>query len=232
MESLTDTFRLPVCGLEAVISEPDGNDETTVYSRGKSRARALAAFWARCLVRLGDIEKPGVDDLLKLLEPDYIQIGLHVHCLATAKSTIVLKGACGRCGKPNAATIDLEKWMDPTPPVDLTPPAPTWQITLPRTGHLVVYGYATAGQELAELEREDIDLNRMDLMHIRTVNGSPVKFREVAGWPMPDHIALREAIKARQEWYETRIGVRHSCGFWEEINLMLDPTFLSPGVIV
>lgn len=228
----TETITLHVSRLECVLQEPDGNAETTMYVRNKNRSRALMDFWSRCVLRLGDIEKPTVEHLMKLLEPDYLQIGLNVYCLATGKCTLRLAGACARCGKPNGAEIDLTPWMEPEIPGDIVGPDPTWEFYLPKTGKHLVYGYVTAEKEFAAMEHEQTDLNYYDWIAIRSVDGSDrVKQREVASWPMSDHIAFREEFKKRKEWYETRIGLRHTCGFWEEVNLMQDPRFVMPGVI-
>jgi hypothetical protein len=232
-EYLTKSIILPVSNLEAVIQEANGDDETLCYSQHKTRARSLMDFWARCTLRLGDVEKPGVAGLMKLQEPDYIRLGMHIYCLATNKTTMTLKGACGRCGKPNGATIELAPWLEAELPSDIVGPDPTWEMITPRWGHRVVFGYGTAEREFAEMEREGIDLNRQDLIHIRSVDGEEkVRLRDVTMWPEADHIALREEIKAKKEWYETRIGLKHSCGYWEEINFMLDPRFTMVGVIV
>lgn len=232
-EYLTKTIKLPVSKLEAVIEEPNGDGETLCYSQHKTRARALMDFWAKSTLKLGDVEKPGVSELMKLQEPDYIQLGLHIYCLATNKTEMTLKGACGKCGKPKSATIDLTPWLDPEVPDYVSGPDPTWEIVTPRWGHRVVFGYTTAEKEFAEMERDAIDLNRQDLIHIRSVDGEEkVRLRQVTSWPEADHIALREEIKAKKEWYETRIGLRHTCGYWEEVNFMLDPRFTMVGVIV
>jgi hypothetical protein len=228
-----ENFALSMCGLETVIQQPSGDKETLCYAQGKPRGRAMMDFWAACTLQLGDIKNPSADDLKKLLEPDYIQLGLHIYCLATGKKTLMLKGACGRCGKPNGATVDLKPWIDPEVPDYVQGPDPTWELVTPEWGLRVVYGYGTAEREFAEAERQDVDLNRQDMIHIRSVDGDErVRFRDVSAWPTPDHYALREEIKAKKEWYETRIGLRHFCSYWEEINFMLDPSFTMMGVIV
>jgi hypothetical protein len=242
----TKSIKLHLSGLETVIVQPDGNDETAVYEKDSNKARALLDFCARCVVRLGDIEKPSIQDigrlsepdciqvaLGKLSEPDYIQVALNVYCMATSKRTLKLGGACAKCGKPNGAVIDLTPWLEPEIPDYITGPDPTWEIYLPETGNHVVYGYPIAEKEIETLGSGKLDLNYSDWIAIRSVDGSDrVKLREVASWPMPDHIAFREALMAKREWYETRIGLKHSCGFWEEVNFLLDPRFVWPGLIV
>lgn len=233
IEYLTETIKLPVSGIQAVIEQSNGNKEKAIFARGKSQIRALMDFWALCTRRLGDIENPSAEDLMKLVEPDYIRLGLHIYCLATGRTTLKLAGPCARCGKPNGAVIDLKPWMEAEVPDYAGGPDPTWQIVLPQTRWEITYGYPIAAKEIDVSEKGELDLTENDLLAIRTVNGSDrVKYREVAALPTPDAIALREAIKEKKEWYETRVGLRHSCGFWEEVNFMLDPRFVAPGLIV
>lgn len=230
MDYLTKTITLPVSGLEAVIREADGNAERLLFARQQEMHKALPDYWAKLTVRLGTQEKVAASDVLNLLTPDQEFLAIEIYRL-TIGDTLSLTGNCGSCGKSAGYEVDLSK-LDRLPlPDGAVGPDPTFEVVLPRTGHRVVFGYLTGKQEQEELEIEGFDPGRMEFKAIRSIDGSTdVKFRLVQAWPLADHKALRAAMRDNRCGYDTRVRFTHSCGKAQVMNILLDPSFLLPGL--
>lgn len=232
MDYLTKAIALPVSGMEAVIREADGNAERLLFARQNEIHKALPDYWAKLTVRLGANEAVSAADVLSLRTPDQEFLAIEIYRLSMG-DTLQLTGNCANCGRPAGYEVDVSK-LDIIPlPDGAIAPDPTFEVTLPRSGHRVVFGYLTGKQEQEELEIEGFDPGRMEFKAIRSVDGSSdVKLRDVQKWPLADHRSLREAMRANRCGYDARVRFMHSCGKAQVMNILLDPSFLLPGLAV
>lgn len=220
----------PVLQLPIVLKETNAFGELNIYSEFASPVEALVEYWMSAIVSIGDNKSPTKDDFYKLTEPDRIFVGIENFKLSVSDE-LTLTGPCAGCGEPANFKIDLKK-LDLLPiPDGATPPDPTFTLTLPRTKHVVVVGYRTGYQELEEMKVKDFNPSRTTWRAIRSVDGDPkVKLSQIMEWPLADHIELRKFILEKQCGYDTRVKFIHSCGRRLTMNLITDPSFLTPGL--
>ncbi|MGB6068324.1 MAG: hypothetical protein WBG50_26240 [Desulfomonilaceae bacterium] len=236
-QHITKTVTLPACGLEAVVREPDGIAEDIIHQGLEKIQEALPKFWAYCTVRIGDKEKVRDKDVLDLFMPDINFLGIEIFRLTTPqdddmlRDRLLLTGICPHCGKPekyqvNLGGLDLMPLPDGADPRD-----PEFDFTLPRSRHLVRFGYLRGRDDLASGDRGGFDLKGIEMAAIRSINGSP-KFgrRDINQWPYADHRALRDEMEAKQCGYDTRVRFVHECGKSVVSNLLTDPSFVLLGL--
>jgi len=225
---LTKTTTLPVSGIEAEIREADSYAEDCIDLDGERKlAEMLTDYWAYCTKRLGDNVNVTRDDILALRTPDQEWLAIEIYRL-TYGDTITLVTDEGDGGHE----ADMGKLGIIPLPEGVTGPDPTFTFKLPRTGHTVVYGYRTGAQELEELNTPGFNPGRMVWLAIRTVDGQPVKLRDVKKWPGFDHKALRKDMVKNRCGYDTRIRLHGRNGKTVVVNLFSNPSFLLPGLMV
>jgi len=229
MEYLKKTITLPVSGLEAVIREADSHAEDLLFRKGLERIHfALPGYWAYLTVRMGDKEPVTEADILNLVLPDQHFLAIEIYRL-TYGDILRLSGAAGRGGNAGYE-YDLTN-LDLVPlPEGACGPDPEFTFTLPRTGHVVDYGYLTGKQEIEELNLDDFSLGRLEFRAIRRVDGAPAKLADVQSWPMIDHIALRKDMESKRCGLDTRVRFTDDRGVAVVRDLLLDPSFLAPGL--
>ncbi len=225
------TITLPVCGKEAVIRPMDGYAENILFCDGKF-FRVFPRFWASLTIRLGDKTPATTDDILDLVLPDQHFLAIEIYRL-TFGDELVLSSTCANCGKPYNLAVDLGA-LDLVPlPAGSDPTDPVFEMIMPVSKDRVKFGYVTGRMEMKELELEGFDPVRMEFNAIRSINGSTdFKLRDVMAKHLADHKALRKAILDKQCGYDTRIRLKHGCGREAVINLLIDPSFLTPGLAV
>jgi hypothetical protein len=228
----TRTIKLPVSGKEAVIRAADGYAENILIRGMENLGRAYPQYWASLTEQLGDKIKPTTEDILKLYVPDqqFMAIENYRH---TMGDIINLKTEDPKTGKPESFQVDLSK-LDLKRLADgVDPDELEFEVILPATGYVVRWGLITGKQEQAELDIEGFDPTRMQFYAIRSVNGNKdVKLRDVMSWPLRDHKALRESIAADENrlGYDTRVRFKHKSGRESVVNILLNPSFLMPGL--
>jgi hypothetical protein len=224
------TITLPL-GTEALIREASLGAERLLFSKKAQIHRALPSYWAHCTLRLGDIEKPTRSDILNLRTPDQVFLAIEIFRLSFG-DTIVLRGDLPGSGKPAAYEVNLAE-LDVIPlPEGASGPDPVFNAVLPKTRHVIEFGYLNGHQMLDEVERDDISPARLELARIRSIDGSPaVRMRDIEQWPMADHKALREAFESTKCGYDTRIRFRDDDGREAVMNLLTDPSFLFPAQV-
>ena len=231
MEYLTKDLVLPASRRRAVIREANAFSEQLVFESDKDTIDALIDFWSSLLISLdGGKEKPDRKQFIELVEPDRIFLGIEIYKLSIS-DTLVLTSTCDKCGEPANYSVDLNSLdLIPLPP-DMDEKSLTFTVTLPRTGHVVVLGYRTGEDELEEMNTKGFNPSRMAWKAIRSVDGSSdIKLSQVMEWPLADHVALRKAIIDHQCGYDTRVKFTHKCGKKMVVNLLADPSFLTPGL--
>jgi hypothetical protein len=228
---LTKEITLPVSGLQAVVKESDANAEDLLWAKGlENLHKALPDYWAALTLRIGDNERVGREDILSLLLPDQQFVAIEIFRVSTPDDILMLSGSLSGDGALSYAVNMGELDVIPLPD-GAVGPDPTFIFKLPRTGHVVTYGYLTGRDELAELEIEGFNPTRMVFKAIRAIDGVPeVKLRDVKAWPLADHKALRADMKAKQCGYDTRVRFKDAGGKARVIDLLLDPSFLAPGL--
>jgi hypothetical protein len=221
---------LPVTEKEAIVRQADATIEDILWDGQDRIDEVLPDYLAACTLKLGDIEKPTRKDILDLPLPDKYFLSIEIYRV-TMGDSLILRGACGYCDEPAGYEVRLDQ-LDIIPkPEDAEGPDPMFYVTLPETGNRVGFGYRTGHHEMEEGKRKGVNLTRGSLQAIRSVNGS-TEFRvsEVKAWPLPDHEALRRAIREKECGYDPRVRFKHKCGKSEVMNLTSDPSFLMPGV--
>lgn len=225
------TIILPVSGMEAVIREGTGLAERILFSRKEKIHQALPDYWAHLTVSLGGT-KPTRDDILDLLVPDQHALAIEIFRLNYG-DVVALQSTCQACGKPSGYEVELDKLECIPLPADSGPPDPTFTVILARTGRRVTFGYLRGRDELEESDTEGIDLNRSDHRAIRSMDGKErVSYEDVVALPLADHRALRRARREKRCGYDTLIEFRcPKCGAAAQQELLLDPSFLLPGLV-
>jgi hypothetical protein len=232
MDYLTKTIVLPVNGQEATVRQADFNSERLLFSNKERLSEALPKYWAKHTLKLGALDEAAIteDVVLDLLVPDQEALAMAIYEATNRTSKLMLTGECGGCGEPANYRIDLAD-LDVMPlPEDIRGPDPLFSVTLPVTGHRVEFGYLTGRQEQIEALKKNQDLFGVTVSAIRTVDGATPKPGEIGKWPLPDVRALRNAIKASRCGRDPRVRFTHGCGKAQVMNLLLDPSFLYPGL--
>jgi hypothetical protein len=229
-EYRTLTVTPPVLQQEVVIRETNAYNEQLIFDDKSEQLDALVSYWASVVQSIGEIKKPVKKNFYDLTEPDRIFLGIEIFKLSISE-TLSLSGPCAACGDPANFVVDLNT-LDLIPlPEGATPGDPTFSVTLPRTKNVVVFGYRTGHQEMAELKNEEFNPSRTAWKAIRSVNGdTDIKLSDIMRWPLADHVVLRKAIVDRQCGYDTRVRFRHKCGKSTVMNIISDPSFLAPGL--
>jgi hypothetical protein len=225
---------LPISGYSAVVREIDGNAERLLWLKGtEDLGAALPDYWAYLTVKLGEVERPGRNDILALRAPDQEALPIGIY-RCTVGDELVLTTPCARCGESANYTVDLSQLeMAPAQEGVTGPPDPTYEVVLPRTGHRVIWGFLTGHEERELMEVEGFDSTRRVWKSIRSINGKTgVKPAEVNNLPIMDIKTIRADMKARRCGYDPVVKFKHSCGYRMEVNLLMDPSFIAPGVPV
>jgi hypothetical protein len=228
-EPLTNTITLPVSGMETVIRESDENAERILFKHKHKMYRAVPAYLAYCTVRLRDIEKPKPEDIRKLLMPDQVALAIEVYKLSFGDK-VILTAKDPDTNRPAGYEVDLTE-LDFMPiPDGKTGPDPVFTFIMPRSGHVIEYGYPTYKQALDELELDDIDVGRTDFARIRMIDGGPKGKRGDVWWGGLDSQALRDDFHRTRCGYDTRIRFKNENGVEVVMDLLSDPSFLHPAV--
>ncbi|MEW6352379.1 MAG: hypothetical protein AB1646_25280 [Thermodesulfobacteriota bacterium] len=228
---LTKTVTLPVSGLEAEIREGDGYAERILYGNNKPMREVLPEFWAHLTARLGETQPVSRDDILGLTIPDQHVLAIEIYRLNYG-DTLELAGTCDRCGEPAGYEVDLGKLPLMPLPADAVPPDPTFEVVLPRTGRRVKFGYVTGKDELENSSSGEFDTVRLNHRAIRTIDGATVSYEEVRRLPLADQKALRKGISSKVCGYDTTVRFVHQCGRRLVVDILTDPSFFMPGLVV
>jgi len=231
MEYLTNTITLPASGFTAIIREANAFSEQLLFEATGDTLSALFDFWVSLIVELNGKSPVDKDDFLKLAEPDRVAIGLTIYKLISADGSLTLTTRCEYCGDPANFKIKIDE-LDYVPlPEGAVQPDPTFSIVLPRQGFKVVFGYRNGFDELEEMNTKGFNPTRTTWKAIRSIDGDiDIKLSRLMEWPLADHIALRKAITEAHCGYDTRVRFAHKCGKSMVVNLIADPSFLTPGL--
>lgn len=221
---------LPVRGETVKIQETNAFSEQGMFKEGLTGIEGIVDYWVSSIKAIGENNSPTRKDFYDLTEPDRVFISIE-NFKVSISDTILLTGPCAGCGEPANFEVPLNS-LDLIPiPDGATPPDPLFTVTLPRTKHVVIFGYRTGHQELEEMSNSEFNPSKTVWRAIRSVDGKTnVKLQEIMAWPMADHIALRREVLSKQCGYDTRVKFVHSCGRRLTMNLISDPSFLTPGL--
>ena len=224
-------FKLLIAGIDCVVIEQNGKWEQYLYDNAKRYDEALPTYWAGLTIRLGDDEKVTPKKLLKLKGHDLDQIAVEIFRAGTIDDSLVLTGRCPDCNKRVNYAKDL--WtLDFLPiPDGKTGPDPTFEFTTPRWKNEVVWGYLTGEQEFEEKRQSGFHPGTQTWKAIRSINGkTDFTLQDILAWPGADQEAIREEMWEKRCGYDTRIRLEHSCGNEVVMNLLVDPSFMFPGI--
>ena len=225
----TRTRILPVSGREIVVKAPDGEAEGLLIDNFDELERHMPTYYLMCTVGI-DGNKPTIDDILNLREPDQETVSMEIGVLSVIDGKLRLSGPCPRCDQPANYVVNLEKLDYIELPEDLSGPDPTWEVRLPDSGATAIVGWITGHEELSLLSHKDLKLVRREHARIRSIDGEKPTLAQIKKLNSPDHYAIRQSFVDRRCGYDTRVSFHHKCKKTVWMNILTDPSFLMPGI--
>ena len=190
----------PVAKIPATIRETDAYAEELLIKDLSQFAKRLPEYWARLTVQLGDKKWPNRDDVLALRIPDLNSLIIEIYKLSFGDVLVITDP-----GEEGGYKVDLNE-LDFIVPPEGSGTDPTFSVTLPRTGHVVEYGFLTGDSEWGAGSSKSLAQRTFEA--IRSVDGSQeIKLAEYMAWPGLDHRTLRAAMKRSIYGYDPRVRI-------------------------
>lgn len=233
----TRQFVMPVNKWEAVVREGDGFAEDVFNRQGPGWIEHVPEWAAYHVVKMGDIEKVTVDDILDLQVQDQEALFINIRqCIAGDK--VNLKVFCEQKIHENGICVDLEEISFTPLPADAQGERPTFVVTLPRSEWECEFGYITGQEELAAVEKikrgveDEIALLFESIKRLGPYRkGVDLKLRHFMELLTLDRATIRGAFDKKYCGYDTRYRWNcKTCGGANITSLFSQKGFFVPKV--
>lgn len=220
-------FNLP-SGKEIELKEMTGAEEEILTNqRLIKNGEAINLVLRNTILRLGEKEKPSLEDILSLLSGDRLFALVKLRQISLGEE-VKLELTCNNhsCRAVNYTAINL----DELPVIPYTEQR-EFEFILPGSGQLVRYTHLNGQMEKRLAALPDPNISSAMLIRILEIDGQAPNKKSLAEMSMRDRSALRQQMAESDAGIDTVVEVIcEECGSRIRTRLEAELAFLFPGV--
>jgi len=221
------TFILP-SGSEIELREMTGGEEELLTNQRLIRnGDAVNQVLANCILRIGDKDEVGTNDVLDMLSGDRLFTLVKLRQISLGDE-VELELTCPNmaCRAKNKVTINLDDL-----PVTPYGAEREFIFTLPASGSKVRFVYLDGHKEKRLAQMQEPSISAAMLIRILDIDGSAPSKKALNEMSMRDRNALRQEMLRVDSGIDTAVELDcDSCGTRIRTRMEAEPSFLFPGV--
>ncbi|MCJ8501425.1 hypothetical protein [Desulfatitalea alkaliphila] len=221
------TYELP-SGIEIELKEMTGAEEELLTNQRLIRnGEAINQVLRNCTVRLGENDKPAVNDILDLLSGDRLFALVKLRQISLGDE-VELELTCpnASCRMTNYVTVNLED-LKVTPYTEER----EFEFKLPGSKKAVRFGLLDGHKEKRLAALREPNISSAMMIRLIEIDGKAPSKKSLAEMPMRDRSALRQEMARVDAGIDTTVEVDcDGCGTRIRTRLEAEPAFLFPGV--
>lgn len=220
-------FELPSGG-EVELREMTGAEEELLTNQRLIRTGgAVNQVLKNGIVRLGDNDKPSIEDVLDLLSGDRLFILVKLRQISLGDEVeLELTCASPACGATNPVAIHIDE-------LEMTPYGKEreFAFVLPGSGRTVRFGYLDGHKEKRLAALKEPSISSAMLIRLIEIDGAAPSKKLMNEMKLGDRSALRQEMLRVDAGIDTLVEVHcESCNAPLRTRLEAEPGFLFPGV--